>query len=103
MTKYVSLTEALRSGKRFRIIQNGIPQGDWIVVKNYNEFKCTVNEILHAECEIEREPREIWVPEFQDKLELSGHWYDSPKQLLVCYPNVKARAVKFREVLESEE
>lgn len=100
MTKYVSLTEALKSGKNFRILRDN----GKLSIEVFNRQTIAMfdaDDIVTAQCIIEREPREIWIvqnldgktyPMFFDNKELALRYYDYEKE--------KLKPIKFREVIE---
>lgn len=93
--KTVSLAEALKSGKKFRYRESA--SDHWC--SDYVERNAwTENEILHAECQIIEEPREIWAIKFDDG-EWSFYAYPTQEQA-ISWCNGNGRPVKFREVCD---
>jgi len=98
--KTVSLAEALRSGKDFVL---RFPDSN-IETKYHKSDKSdgwTTEAILHAECQIIEEPREIWVWEYDDGA-MSGFAYKTKDDCKTCTPSPYklGRPVKFREVCD---
>lgn len=94
--KTVSLVEALASGKKFRF---KMPKEEtWMTVSNGVETSWSKAAILHAECQIIEEPREIWVWEYSITGNLKHH--DSEEECKRVNREFKGRPVKFREVTD---
>lgn len=94
--KTVSLVEALASGKKFafRIGSTDSFTGfhDW------RTSTWTAFQILHAECQIIEEPKEIWVWRY-DSGDLCDHNFPTEDECLKRSPHW-GRPVKFREVCD---
>lgn len=93
--KTVSLAEALRSGKRYKYrIRSNLP---WLDSKEAPS-DWSADAILHAECQIIEEPREIWVWEYSITGNLKHR--DSEEECKRVNREFKGRPVKFREVTD---
>lgn len=97
--KTVSLTEALRSGKKWKY--RGC-NGRWYAPSNEalsNDFAWATHDILTLECQIEQEPRVIWVNEYKNDLGSSVYETKEDAMYLVDTDNY-IRTVKFVEALD---
>lgn len=95
--KTVSLAEALRSGKRYKYrIRSNLP---WLDSKEAPS-DWSADAILHAECQIIEEPREIWVWEYSITGNLTYEHHDSEEECKRVNREFKGRPVKFREVTD---
>lgn len=95
--KTVSLADALRSGKRFRYrVSKDVA---WIYFMKDFGPAFSVDEILHAECQIIEEPREVWVWQYLSG-NLDTRFYIEKAGCEFNGNGWGGRPVKFREVLE---
>ena len=96
--KTVSLSEALKLGNKFRWVVNKQGEDPWtgIYTPGESNHSWSSEAILHAECQIIEEPREIWVGEDNGILHYYSH--EDKFKLQQIYPNLKP--VKFREVMD---
>jgi len=102
VTKYVSLTEALKSGKSFSFRvpgNNGSKDCLITYIPGGSITSFSAEEILHAECELEREPREIWVLETKDGQLRRSSW-DTKGECIEYSAPIAGKPIKFREVLD---
>jgi len=96
MKKYVSLADALKSGKNFAY---RIPGGIWMEHRNNVSKNFSPMEIVHAECELEYAPREIWIWQFNNR-EFDSSFYGIKDDCAERNKGWAGKPIKFREVLE---
>lgn len=98
--KTVSLTEALKSGKKFRWRIPGQAQINYFDPKQLIENTIWSKDvIINAECIIEQGPREIWLWKFDDGALGSIH-KKTEEELKRYYLHDEGKPVKFREVID---
>lgn len=99
--KTVSLAEALASGKKIRIKRND----KWLeVFQPLASDSFTMDQILHAECQIIEEPREFWIWDYNNGnysliIYATKEECIKDRKRLGDYSD-EGRPVKFREVLD---
>lgn len=98
--KTITLAEALRSGKDFFMSYPGMKEEAKYSKDKIKEYEFSAEAILHAECQIIEEPREIWVWEYSITGNLGGSFFKDKNNCIKYGDGTVGRPVKFREVLD---